>query len=112
MFPLPVCLPKGTKLWHGLDQKKITSSNVCKGVWDVGGAVTGVKITRSAVKCWPQSLGKERASIYPDLLALACASKGGSGAAALRALTPGQVAVAKMWVLLRKSQLLTGAVRI
>ena len=76
------------------------------------GGMMGVKITRSAVKCWPKSLRKEGASIYPDLLARARASEGGSGAGALAALTPSQAAAAKVWVLLRKSQLLMGAVRI
>lgn len=70
-----------------------------------------VKITRRAVKCWPKGLRKERASIYPDLLAHACAREGGSGAGALEAFAPDQVAAAKVWILLKKSQLLTGAVR-
>lgn len=36
-----------------------------------------VKITRRAVECWPKGFRKERASIYPDLLAHTCAREGG-----------------------------------
>lgn len=63
------------------------------------------------MKCWPKSLRKERASIYAHLLACARASKGGSGAGAgaLAALTPGQAAAAKVWVLLRKSPAADGS---
>jgi len=68
-----------------------------------------VKIPRSAVKCWPESLRKERALTDPDSLARACASEGGSGAGALAA---GQAAAAKVRVLLRRSQLRPGAVRV
>lgn len=62
----------------------------------------GIRITRSVVICQLKSLRKERALIYPDLLARAHASEGGSGAGAVTALSPSQVAAAKA----------TGAVRI
>lgn len=65
-----------------------------------------VKLTRRAVECWPKGLSKERASIYPGLLAQACAREGGSGA-----LAPDQAAAAKVWILPKKSQLLRGVVR-
>lgn len=71
------------------------------------GGMMGVKITQSAVKHWPESLRKEGTLIYSDLLAHAHATEGGSRAGAPTALTPRQVAAAKVWVLLRKSQLLT-----
>lgn len=61
------------------------------------GVVMGINITRSVVKCWPKSLRKERTPIYPHFHA----SEGESGAA----LTPGQGAAAKVWVLTRKSHL-------
>lgn len=64
-----------------------------------------VKLTIRAVECWPKGLSKERASIYPDLLAQACAKEGGSGA-----LAPDWAAAAKVWIV-PKSQLLRGVVR-
>lgn len=70
-----------------------------------------VKITRRAAECWPEGLRKERALIYPDLFAHICARERGGGAGALAAFAPDQVAAAKVWILLKKSQLLTGVVR-
>lgn len=70
-----------------------------------------VKIARRAIECWPKGLRKERALIYPYLLALTCAREGGSGAGGLAAFAPDQSAAAKVCILLKKSQLLTGVVR-
>lgn len=67
-----------------------------------------VRNTRRAVECWPKGLRKERASIYPVLLAQTWAREARSGAGALAALVPDQVSAAKVWILLKKRQLLMG----
>lgn len=70
-----------------------------------------VKITRRVVECLPKGPQKERDSIYPDLLAHACARGGGTGAGGLAALAPDQVLAARVWILLKKSQLLRRVMR-